>query len=133
MVQRRWGVDRTHCLQILGRETRAIYPCQDGSDAETVRFEDWGDGSLIVFWSERFQYLQCTASRKLRANFVREPSFLRLMMSEDVRCLCCLGDPEDGPKINRPEEGIGSFEIRCAKNVSIEYRSLGLMICRYRV
>ncbi len=110
-----------------------MYPCQAGLDAETVRFEDWEDGSLIVLRSERFQYLQRAASRKLRANFVRKPSFVRLVVSEDVNCLCYVGDAGDGIMINRPEEAISSFEIGCAKNESIEYRCSGLMICRYRV
>ena len=34
--------------------------------------------------------------------------------------------------INQPEEAIGSLEIGCAKNVSIQYGNSGLMLCRYR-
>ena len=94
---------------------RAIYPCQAGLDAETVRFEYRRDGSLIVLWSERFQYLQSMASRKLGMKLVRKSSFVRLVVSKDARCLCSLGDAVDGPMINRPEEAIGSFEIGCSR------------------
>lgn len=57
---------------------------------------------------------------------MRKPSYVRLMVSKDVRCLGCLGDVENGPVTDPPQEAIGSFEIGCAKNILTEYRSSGL-------